>query len=357
MIRLSPPVRFIATIVTLWVGLRIVFWAPAEIPPLLLEQPGPFLPGLPALPLSEVAGPPGSADGPRRDAGIVPVGQIAPETVANRFRTDRVAAAPPSSPGHCGARCQRIFLAAHMPPLSQPLLMRFARRASRLPVTPLADPAASSRFSLAAWVQWRSGDGVDALADDGELGGSQAGVRARYRIVRAAGVEAALAARLSRPIERDTGAEAAIGIAFRPAANVPVELTAERWIALDDGGRDAWALGIAGGIYRRPLPFGLELDGYAQAGIVGARSRDLYGDAALIVSRPVPLTERSTLSLGGGVWAGAQPGLSRVDIGPEAGVRLPVGNGGVRLSLSWRERVAGSARPGSGPVLTLGADF
>ncbi|MGP1282460.1 MAG: hypothetical protein ACTS1X_05745 [Parasphingopyxis sp.] len=348
MIQLTPPVRFIATILTTWIVLRIAFWAPAEIPPLLLDRPSPFLPDLSSLPLF---------DRSRPGATAAPVGRTFREIFANRLRDERAAAAPPSPPGHCGARCQRIFLAAHMPPLSQPLLMRFARRPSRLPSPPLARPAASSPFSLAAWVQWRSGDGVEALADDGELGGSQAGIRARYRIVRAAGFEAALAARLSRPIERDNGAEAAIGVAVRPAADIPVELTAERRIALDHGGRDAWAIGIAGGVYRRPLPFGLELDGYAQAGVVGARSRDLYGDAALIVSRPVPLGGRGTLSFGGGVWAGAQPGASRVDIGPEASVRLPVGNGGVRLSLSWRERVAGSAAPGSGPALTLGADF
>ncbi|WP_204317143.1 hypothetical protein, partial [Klebsiella aerogenes] len=29
----------------------------------------------------------------------------------------------------------------------------------------------------------------------------------------------------------------------------------------------------------------------------------------------------------------------------------------LRIALDWRQRVAGEARPGSGPALTLGADF
>lgn len=367
MIKFTPPVRFIVTILTLWIGLRVLFWTPANVPQLLLQSPNPFLPGLPTLPLSGASSL-GETDTahPAREA-LHTAAQTGPYQRLASIDPERAfTALPQPQRGSCGARCTRMLLAAHMPPLSQPMLMRFARRRSHIPAhgpsTPFTSPASAPRFSVSAWAHWRSGDGVSALADDGELGGSQAGIRARYRIMRSAGIEAAFAARLSRPIEQDNGAEAAIGIAIRPSERVPIELVAERRIGLDDGGRDAWSLGIAGGLYRHPLPFGFELDGYAQAGIVGARRRDLYGDAALTVSQPIPLSatslsERSTLSLGGGVWAGAQQGASRVDIGPEASIRLPVGDGGVRLSVSWRQRIAGSAAPGSGPVLTLGTDF
>ncbi|RED16959.1 hypothetical protein [Parasphingopyxis lamellibrachiae] len=362
MIRFTPPVRFVASVLTLWIGLRIIFWTPADIPQRLLQMPNPFLPGLPALPAfgalspDEAGGAPGAREPHQTTA---PGARHAQPPTLYPKRVFAVARQPRGE--RCGARCTRMLLAANIPPLSQAMLMRFARRRSGIPpgsrLATQANPALPPAFSLSAWAQWRSGDGIGALADDGELGGSQAGIAARYRVWRGAGAEAALAARLSRPIDHGNGAEAAIGIALRPAERIPVELIAERRIGLDDGGRDAWSLGIAGGVYRQPLPLGFELDGYAQAGIVGARRRDFYGDAALVVSRPVPLSERSTLSIGGGVWAGAQPGASRVDIGPEASVRLPAGDGGIRLSLSWRERVAGFAAPGSGPVLALGADF
>jgi hypothetical protein len=29
----------------------------------------------------------------------------------------------------------------------------------------------------------------------------------------------------------------------------------------------------------------------------------------------------------------------------------------VRLSIDWRQRIAGRARPGSGPALSIGSDF
>lgn len=363
MIRLTPPIRFVASVLTLWIGVRILFWTPADLPQRLLQSPSPFFPGLPALPAFDRGGPDAAggatrAGGPRRTAA--PGARHAQPPTLYPKQVFAVARQPRDEP--CGARCTRMLLAANIPPLSQAMLMRFARRRSRIPPdsprpTTRANPALRPAFSLSAWAQWRSGDGIEALANDGELGGSQAGVAARYRVWRGAGAEAALAARLFRPIDRGNGAEAAVGIAVRPAEQIPVELIAERRIGLEGGGRGAWSLGVAGGVYRRPLPLGFELDGYAQAGIVGARRRDLYADTALAVSRPVALSPRSTLSLGGGVWAGAQPGASRVDIGPEASVRLPAGDGGMRLSLSWRERVAGSAAPGSGLVLTLGADF
>jgi hypothetical protein len=34
-----------------------------------------------------------------------------------------------------------------------------------------------------------------------------------------------------------------------------------------------------------------------------------------------------------------------------------VAHGGLRLGAEWRQRVAGKAKPGSGPALSLGADF
>ena len=55
-------------------------------------------------------------------------------------------------------------------------------------------------------------------------------------------------------------------------------------------------------------------------------------------------------SAGFGVWGGAQPGLYRVDAGPRVTMRV---RDNVRVHLDWRQRLAGNARPGSGPALTL----
>ncbi|MBS0285465.1 MAG: hypothetical protein JSS15_13700, partial [Proteobacteria bacterium] len=57
-----------------------------------------------------------------------------------------------------------------------------------------------------------------------------------------------------------------------------------------------------------------------------------------------------------GAWGGAQRGAARLDVGPAAGVAVPAAMP-LRISLEWRQRIAGDARPGSGPALSIGADF
>lgn len=350
MIRFTPPIRFIAIILTLWVGLRVIFWTPVQMPASFLQSP-PFLPDLLVLPSSDKEEMP--FESPVLAPGTVSRSSVLRDRFARTMRMVSInshdSSAPvPVSPTDCALRCIGMRLFAPMPSLSLPQPER-----SEAPNT---TPASPSRLRFSTWALWRL-DGISALAGNGELGGNQAGTRALYGLTPGSKLALALAARLSRPIEGDDGAEAALGIALRPVGSVPIELTLERRIALETGGRDAWSLGVAGGVHGQRLPFGLKLDGYAQAGIVGVDQRDLYGDAALAVSHAMPLAERSTLSLGAGVWAGAQPGVSRVDIGPEASLRLRIGDVGVRLAVGWRQRIAGSAMPGSGPALTLGADF
>ncbi len=75
------------------------------------------------------------------------------------------------------------------------------------------------------------------------------------------------------------------------------------------------------------------------------------------IGREGPLTHAVGLTLGAGAWGGAQPGTARFDLGPQAALRFPLGEAGFVLAIDWRLRVAGRARPGSGPTLTFGADF
>ena len=51
---------------------------------------------------------------------------------------------------------------------------------------------------------------------------------------------------------------------------------------------------------------------------------------------------------------GYQPGLYRVDAGPRISMRV---RPNVSLHFDWRQRLAGAAEPGSGPAVTLGANF
>jgi hypothetical protein len=63
------------------------------------------------------------------------------------------------------------------------------------------------------------------------------------------------------------------------------------------------------------------------------------------------------VSLGATLSGSAQPGATRLDLGPGLRLRLPAGHGALRLSAEWRTRISGDARPARGPAITLVADF
>jgi hypothetical protein len=208
-----------------------------------------------------------------------------------------------------------------------------------------------SRLSLSAWAIIR-GDAGPSLASAGQLGGSQAGVRARYDL--GSGFAAAL--RVSGPLRSHHGKEAAVALDWRPMRHAPVTVTIERRAGLDRGGRDAFAVGVSGG-GEVSLPFGARGDGYGQAGLVGLKRRDVYIDGAVRIERTLVRSRRFRIAAGAGAWGGAQPGVSRIDVGPQLVAHVPVGKGGLRIGAEWRARVAGDAQPDSGPALSIGADF
>jgi hypothetical protein len=185
----------------------------------------------------------------------------------------------------------------------------------------------------------------------GSLGGSQAGARLGYRLS-GGGAPLSLIARVSAPLA-GAGAEGAVGIEWQPRAEVPLRIAAERRHGLDAGGRSALSVGVHGGVADVKAPAGFRLDAYGQAGLVGLRARDPFVDGQARVSRPVAMAGR--LRLGAGLWGAAQPGASRLDLGPSASLRIAPAR--TTLFLDWRHRAAGNARPGSGPALTVWTDF
>jgi hypothetical protein len=207
------------------------------------------------------------------------------------------------------------------------------------------------RLQLSSWALLRSQQtgvaGSQSLATGGQLGASQAGARLVYNFNR----QLALTARASSEVGR-RGGEVAAGVRVHPLVNIPLWLTAERRQAIGryGGGRSAFALFLEGGIYEQPLPWRFSLNGYLQGGVVGLKSRDLFVDGGFAVTRPV----YRQFSAGFGIWGGAQPGLYRVDAGPRLTMQV---RRNVKVHLDWRQRVAGNARPGSGPALTLAGDF
>jgi len=224
------------------------------------------------------------------------------------------------------------------------------------PATPAGSPPGPAgaplskkfdRLQLSAWALLRGSYGPGNLATGGTLGGSQVGGRLMYHF----SPSLAASLRSSSSVGGVRYAEVAAGVRYKPLAAIPVALNFERRQALNRwGGRNAFALFAEGGLYQTPIMGLANLDLYAQGGVVGFKSRDLFFDGGATFTRSL----WRKFSGGFGVWGGVQPGLYRVDAGPR--LSYEVGRG-IRLYADYRQRLAGEALPSSGPALTIAGDW
>ena len=378
---MRPSLRFLALAVFGWAGVRAatlgvlpgadlfkVERSEAKPPPIVATEFPPVEPVEPAAPTlqADYAPPPQPTFAPSQIVryvsarvgvpvairpGIVPVYQLPPATPTTPemppIRSTRYAGALPP--------IERAYY-SELPSIEPSPFSSLAGPVSRpgSPLgqsTPIIDPRKVDRVQLSTWALLRGQQtgvaGATSLASGGQLGASQAGARLIYNFDR----RLALTARLSSEIGR-RGGEVAAGLRVRPLVSIPIWVTAERRQAVGKygGGRSDFALFLEGGLYERPLPWRFSLDTYFQGGVVGLKTRDLFVDGGLWVTRPV----YRNFSAGFGVWGGVQPGLYRVDAGPRITMRV---RNNIKLHLDWRQRLAGNARPGSGPALTLSGDF
>ncbi|MGQ0661151.1 hypothetical protein [Sphingosinicella sp.] len=344
------PVRFLILLVGGWTCLRIAtlaagWWgeaAPPSSSPLELADPT----ATTALVAARAA-----------TADAVPSKSDVPS--ATSFRLHQHAALPP--PALASNRAMSLptrmpFHQSEAVPASPPQRREELHAGRPISVAQTAPSASSEapiptrRWSGSAWLLARREGGV-ALAPRGTLGGSQAGARLLYRLNDDASRPLALSVRAYVPIRRATGAEAAIGFDWRPIARAPIHLLVERRQRLGREGRSTFSLTVYGG-GSADLGRGWRLEGYAQTGVVGARSRDGFVDGSVRLSHRIGPVEG-----GGGLWGAAQPGASRLDIGPHVSLPIRAHGASLRLSAEYRFRIAGDAVPSSGPALTLGADF
>ncbi|WP_419826655.1 hypothetical protein [Sphingomonas sp.] len=355
----AAPLRFLVTVVLLWVAVRgasLEGWRPFAPARLRLAPPPGWLMGHWPVAAAAAATPP--------PARLAAAAGPATARVSSPRATPRPAPAPKQSAPNDMIRegipmdvdqLRLIAVNADQPTGERSYVretgIAHAAEASGVPDARAALP----RWSGSAWAFLRGGGHARPLSSDGQIGGGQAGARALYRLDSRGRIGAS--ARLSRTIDGPRQAEAAVGVDWRPLPALPVHLMAERRVALDRGGRDAFAIGAAGGAYDVRLADGWRLDGYAEAGVVGAKRRDLYADGALRGGRELGLGDGRTLTLGAGLWGAAQPHAARIDVGPSAVVRLPVEDRTVAVALDYRARLAGDARPHSGVALTIGVDF
>jgi hypothetical protein len=165
--------------------------------------------------------------------------------------------------------------------------------------------------------------------------------------------------RATRALAGSREAELAAGFAARPLAAVPVSVAGELRVSEGSAGRDVRPAAFA--VTELPpakLPFGMRAEAYAQAGYVGGHFATGFVDGQARLDRKLAgLGWNGELRVGGGIWGGAQKSAARLDIGPSATVGFNLGKTQSRVAVDYRVRVAGDARPKSGPALTISAGF
>ncbi len=332
------PLWFLGGILAGWTGLRMAMLWPAD-------APHPAVVAIPATVPVPTARP--AYDGvPRVSAtnlGIAPEAEEPMIPAARRFRRlPPVPLAMPVPLASSATDVDREPTPDSPPPAGS---IPSVQAAASPPLVPA--PTRRSRLSGDIWLVGRPSGGDDLAF--GQLGGAQGGARVIYALD--AHRRTALSARVSAPLRRG-GAELGVGVDLRPTT-LPIHLLIEERVALDTGAARPAVTMIAGGA--AALPGRARLDAYAQGGAVWRRGG--FIDAAAVIVRPVLHHGGVRVELGGGAWGAAQRRVARFDLGPAVAVVAPTGGATLRVQLDYRVRVAGHARPGSGPALTLGGSF
>ena len=262
---------------------------------------------------------------------------------------------------------QAIWMAA-MSHLPVPAFLQQSFVSATLPSEPdTPEQPRQDRWSIDAWAFWRQ-DSNSALVSQGRAptyGASQIGAVLNYRLAPSNKRDPRAFVRAYRALIAGGETEVSAGLSARPVAKLPIRLHAELRVTERDG---------SGNVDLRPsafatteiapvkLPFAARAEIYAQAGYVGGNNATAFADGQLHLLRDVGQfdlagAENARLSLGAAAWGGAQEGAERVDVGPSVRMDVTIGSVPARLSVDYRERVAGTAEPDSGAAVTLSTRF
>lgn len=220
-------------------------------------------------------------------------------------------------------------------------------------------PSRTQRWSGEAWLAWRAGTG--GLAAPGltapTYGGSQAGAILRYHLAPGTPHRPAAYVRAVRALEAGED-DIAAGLELRPFPSVAVTAHGEARLSRRGGRRELRPAGfVSTGVEAAPIGAGVTARAYAQAGYVGGSEPTAFADGSLIAEKSLWRGRESFLAAGAGLWGGAQRGAARLDLGPSASLRFPLGRGTARLAADYRLRIAGDARPAAAAAVTLSAGF
>lgn len=185
----------------------------------------------------------------------------------------------------------------------------------------------------------------------------------QYRLARSSRLDPRLCLRAYQALIEGGERELALGASLRPLSRVPLRLAAEaRYTETMFGTEIRPAAYAVTELNPIRLPLGTRLEAYGQAGWVGGAAATPFADGQAVVIRDLPFVGRLSrdalrMSFGAGVWGGAQEDAQRLDIGPSLRFDVRVGKVPARVSVDWRQRVAGDAAPRSGVAATISAGF
>lgn len=365
------PVMALVLIMAVWTGARLSIWEGAgphdDRMPLKVGAMGPTPQLSPRAQAGKV---------PRRTAPVVetaPFDLAAGVTRVPEVVLPRVLSGAAVRPGpELSPLFQNSALTDFNPALAWPTPRRRQPSGAEKPepeMLPLPETAAAPakddpRWSGDNWLLMRAGSGAAAQAPGAaSYGASQAGAIVRYRLGRGDQHESYGYLRTSLAINapgRDR--EITLGFGFRPMARLPLRVLAEARLQ-DTRASPMQVRPVATVITELPpqaLPLGFAAEAYGQAGYAGGRGATPFYDAQLVVERAFAEIggRKRDLRVGAGVWSGGQEGAVRLDAGPRASFRLDLGDTNpARIAIDWRFRLAGNARPGSGPALTVASSF
>lgn len=261
---------------------------------------------------------------------------------------------------HAAGGHQLLYLAAmaHLPVL-QSVEDRLVH-AGEIGQLPQTNAPRQDRWSVDGWALWREGSGATAISQGRvpTYGASQAGAVLRYRLAPQDARDLRAYVRAYRALVNRGESELAPGLSARPLGNVPLRAHAELRVTDRANGTDLRpAAMVTTELPPRDLPAGMRAEIYVQGGYVAGKFATPFADGQLHVLRDVKDFDLGRVSLGAGLWAGAQKGASRTDVGPSMRLDVDIGEVPARLSVDYRARVAGDADPASGAAVTLSTRF
>jgi len=231
----------------------------------------------------------------------------------------------------------------------------------------------ADRWMLDVYGFFRQGSGALSVTQ-GRLpiyGASQLAANLQWRARPSSSHDPRVYARAYHALVTGGESEIAAGASALPIGDVPVRLYGELRATRSPGASEE---GLASRIALRPtafaateippqkLPHGFSLEAYGAGGYVVGKDSTYFVDGQMVAARALARIGKAgstsgAVSLGAGIWGGAQEGAQRVDIGPTLRFDVNIGEVPARVSVDYREQVAGDAEPDSGVAATVSTRF